>query len=237
MKRFINALYGYTPSTPMFEADDGSGGGGSNDDGDEESTDKRTVTMTQAELDALIGREKGRATKKYADYDDLKAERDRLRAEEEARKQAELTDKERADAEKTEALQRAADAEAASAKTIEAANQRLIKAEFRAVARELNVRPDALDDALKLADLTAVTVDEEGNVVGVKNAVQALITNKPYLVEKTKPRNIGGGGTEDQQKPDKTKEQLLAEAAEKARKSGRIEDRIAYADLKEELSK
>lgn len=240
MRRFINAMHGnYTPSAPMFEDDDGSGGGGGNDeDGDEgDGAEKRTVTMTQADLDALIGREKGRATKKYADYEELKAERDRLKADEDARKSAEMSDKERADADTAAAIKRAEDAEADRDRALSAANQRLINAEFRAVARELNIRPDALDAALKLADLTPVKVDDEGNVVGVKDAVQALITNSPYLVDKPKPRQIGNPNGDGDEKPDKTKEQLLKDAAEKARKSGRIEDRIAYADLKEELSK
>ena len=197
----------------------------------------KKIEMTQEEFDAKIEERLARERKKYAGHDEMKTRLAELEQAEEERKKADMTEKERAEAEKAEALQRAADAEVASAKTLEAANQRLIKAEFRAVARELSIRPDALDDALVLADLTPVKVDENGNVIGVKDAVQALITNKPYLVEKAKPQHIGGPGGNDDKKPDKTKEQLLAEAAEKARKSGRIEDRIAYADLKEELSK
>ncbi|MCD9024322.1 scaffolding protein [Cohnella silvisoli] len=197
----------------------------------------KKLELTQEEFDAKIEERLARERKKYAGHDEMKTKLAALEQAEEDRKKAEMSDKERADADTAAAIKRAEDAEADRDRALTAANQRLINAEFRAVARELNVRPDALDDALKLADLTSIKVDEEGNVVGVKDAVQALITNKPYLVEKPKPKNIGGPNGDGDEKPDKTKEQLLKEAAEKARKSGRIEDRIAYADLKEELSK
>ncbi|MMZ65188.1 hypothetical protein D1872_275770 [compost metagenome] len=89
--------------------------------------------------------------------------------------------------------------------------------------------------ALKLADLSAVTVDEEGNVVGAKEAVDALVSMHGYLVEKTQPKSIGGAAGGGDLLSDKTKEQLLEAAAEKARRSGRSEDRAAFAKLKREL--
>jgi hypothetical protein len=200
--------------------------------------DKRTVTMTQAELDALIGREKGRATKKFADYDDLKAERDRLKAEDEARKAAELTETERLQAQNAEAERKVTEATEARDKALAAANSRVIKAEFRLLAKEAGIRGDALDDAFKLADLSDVKVDEDGNVEGVADVITALKAAKPYLAEvKKEPRDIGGGSGGGEPKPDKTKEQLLAAAAEKAKRSGKIEDQVAYTRLKQELEK
>jgi hypothetical protein len=197
----------------------------------------KKLELTQEEFDAKIEERLARERKKYAGHDELKTKLATLELAEEERKKAEMSDKERSDADTAAAVKRAEDAESERDRALLTANQRLINAEFRAVARELNIRPDALDAALKLADLTPVKVDDEGNVVGAKEAVQALITNSPYLVEKPKPKTIGDPNGNDDEKPDKTKEQLLKEAAEKARKSGRIEDRIAYADLKEELSK
>lgn len=199
--------------------------------------DKRTVTMTQAELDALIGREKGRATKKFADYDDLKAERDRLKTEEDARKAAELTETERLQAQKDEADRKVTEANEARDKALTSANNRVIKAEFKLLAKEAGIRGDALDDAFKLADLANVKVDEDGNVEGVADVIAALKAAKPYLAEvKKEPRDIGGSSGGDP-KPDKTKEQLLAAAADKAKRSGKIEDQVAYTRLKQELDK
>lgn len=212
--------------------DDGGGGGGGEDQ------KPKTVTMTQDELDALIGREKAKAKKPYADYDELKTKLSELETAEAERKKAELTEQERLQAELDEARKKADEAEGKSAATLEAANQRLIKAEFRALAKESGIRTDALDDAFKLADMSTVKVGDAGDVEGVADVIKALIESKPYLAESAKPapRQIGGPSGGDQ-KPDKTKEQLLSEAADKARKSGRIEDKVAYANLKAELNK
>jgi len=164
-------------------------------------------TFTQADLDRIVADRLARDRKGREDYDDIKTK---------------LTALEQAEADRDKALT--------------TANQRLIDAEFRSLAREANIPTDRLAAALKLADLTAVTLDDEGNAVGVKEAVEALVSAHVYLVEKTQPKPLGGrSGGEDV--PDKTKEQLLKEAAEKARKTGRIEDRMAYSALKDELNK
>ncbi|MNN63354.1 hypothetical protein D3C81_1787280 [compost metagenome] len=80
-------------------------------------------------------------------------------------------------------------------------------------------------------------MDDDGNPQGVADAVKALVEANPYLVTEAKPKEIGKptGGSGDPD--DKTKAQLLAEAAEKARKSGRPEDRAAFAALKLQLEK
>lgn len=236
MRKFLSGLY--TPA-PFFEADGNGGGGdggGNDEDGDGVDPSKRTVTMTQAELDALIGREKGRAVKKFADYDDLKTKLSTFEQAEEERRKADMSEKERLEAEKAEALKKAEDAAAERDKALESAKQRLIKTEFRALARELGVRADALDDAYKLADLSAVAVDDEGTATGVEDVVKALLTAKPYLAEQAKPQpKIIGESNNPDEKSEKTKEQLLQEAADKARMSGRLEDQAAYAKLKREL--
>lgn len=196
-------------------------------------------TFTQAELDLIVADRLARERKKaekFADYDELKTKLTALEQAEADRAKAEMTAAERLEAEKAEALKKAQEAEDRSTARETAANQRIINAEFKSLAREANVPADRLAAALKLADLSAVTVDDEGNAVGVKEAVEALVSAHVYLVEKTQPKPLGGrSGGEDV--PDKTKEQLLKEAAEKARKTGRIEDRMAYSALKDELNK
>ncbi|AHV98990.1 scaffolding protein [Paenibacillus sabinae] len=196
-------------------------------------------TFTQDELDRIvadrIARER-KKTEKFADYDDIKAKLSEFEKSEAERQKAEMSATERLEAEKAEALKKAQEAEERGNAALTAANQRLVNAEFKALARDANVPADRLAAALKLADLSEVTVDDEGNPQGVEDAVKALIEANPYLVAETKPKEIGkpSGGADPQ---DKTKEQLLKEAAEKARKTGRIEDRMAYSALKDELNK
>lgn len=193
-------------------------------------------TFTQAELDEIVAKRLARDRKGREDYDDIKAKLAEIEKAEEERKKAEMTAAERLEAERAEALKAAEDAKAERDKALTAANQRLIKAEFRAIARELNIRTDALDDAYVLADLSAVQVDDDGNIAGVKDVVEALLTNKPFLADQPKPQPKPIGGASGGGEPaDKTKEQLLKEAADKARKSGRIEDQAAFAKLKREL--
>ncbi|WP_052410269.1 phage scaffolding protein [Paenibacillus durus] len=171
MKRFANEYF------PLFNADDGSGGGGGNEGGDPK-------TFTQEELDAIVRDRLARDRKGHEDYDDIEA---RLAGFETT--QAELN------AAKEAAEQRAQVAEEARSKALETANQRLVKAEFKALAHSADhkIRPDAIEDAFKLADISGVTVDDTGNVVGMHDVIKALIESKPYLTEQSSgSRQIGG---------------------------------------------
>jgi hypothetical protein len=194
-------------------------------------------TFSQADLDRIVAERLARDRKGREDYDDIKTKLTALEQAEADREKAKLSDTERLEAEKAEALKKAQEAEDRSTARETAANQRIINAEFRTLAREANVPADRLAAAVKLADLSGVTVDDEGNAVGVKEAVEALVAAHGYLVEKTQAKPIGGASGGKADPPDKTKEQLLKEAADKARKTGRIEDRMAYAALKDELTK
>lgn len=187
------------------------------------------LDMTQAELDAMIADRLARDRKKYADYDDVKTKLTALEQAEDERKKAAMTEVDRIKAEKDEAERKAAD-------VAEAANKRIIRTEFRLAAKDAGIRSDAIDDAYLIADRTGITVDDNGNVAGIPEVVAALIASKPFLIEpKKSARDIGNGSGAGDEKPDKTKEQALAAAAEKARMSGRLEDRVAYAELKAQL--
>lgn len=194
-------------------------------------------TFTQADLDRIVAERLARDRKGREDYDDIKTKLTALEQAEAEREAAKLSDTERLEAEKAAALAAAEDAKAERDKALTTANQRLINAEFKALAREANVPADRLAAALKLADLAGVTVDGNGDVVGVKEAVEALVATHSYLVEKTQAKPIGSASGGKADPPDKTKEQMLKEAADKARKTGRIEDRMAYSALKDELTK
>ena len=182
-------------------------------EGDPNPADPQPKAFSQDEVDRLIADRLKRERNKYADYDELKAKVTENEKAEEERKKAELSVTERLEAERAEALERAQKAEQAKEAALTAANQRLIKAEFKAIARELNVRTDALEDAYVLANLTSVSVDDNDNPVGVEDAVKALLTNKPYLVDvPKKPQPIGDDKPNPGDEERRTPEQQLSDA-------------------------
>ena len=69
-------------------------------------------------------------------------------------------------------------------------NQRLINAEVKLLAAEMGLI-DA-DAALALMDKANVEVDESGNVIGVKEALEALVETKPWL-KKAEAKPVGSG--------------------------------------------
>jgi hypothetical protein len=195
----------------------------------------KKIELTQEEFDAKIAERLARERKKYADYDEVKTKLTEHEKAEEERKKAEMSAQERLEAEKAEAEKKAQEAEEKASQALSKANERIIKSEFRLLAKELGVRSDALDDALVLSDLSAVDVDEDGNIKGVKEAVEALKESKSYLFGNDDYADASpGAGTPKRDSVENMKKKI-EEAAEKARKSGRMEDKVAYAQLKKEL--
>jgi hypothetical protein len=205
---------------------------------DEGSGKQPEKTFTQAELDEIVAKRLERERKKFerfSDYDDLKKKAEEYEKMLEEKRLAELSEKERLEeiAKKYESEKQTLAQELEQLR--ETIKREKIVNEFIKVATALNVA--YIDDALKLADLSAVTVDEDG-VKGVKEAVEALVQHKPFLLAQAKkePKTIGNPSNPNpNEAAQKTAEQLLKEAAEKARRTGRIEDRMAYAQLKKEL--
>lgn len=202
-----------------------------------DSADKQQEKMlTQAEFEEALKKRLERERKKFADYDELKAKADEYAAELEAKRQAELTETERAQelAKQFEEEKNALTAQLEALR--KQSEQERIRNEFTKVASSANI--EYIDDAIALADLSAVSIDEDGKVVGIDDVVNALVENKPFLVAKKQKQPIGtatNGGTGGQS--EKAAEQLLAEAAEKARTSGTLADKVAYAQLKKQLGK
>jgi hypothetical protein len=209
----------------------------------EEVTSEETVktpevkTFTQEELDKIVADRIARERKKlekFADYDDLKAKAAEYERQLEEKRLAEMSEKERAEelAKKYEAekLQLAQELETLR----ESIKQEKINAEFIRVATSHNIA--YIDDAFRLADLAAVKIDDDGKVVGMEEVVKALVEHKPFLLgSKKTPQTIGGPTIHDNDSTKKTAEQLLQEAADKARKSGKPEDVAAFSKLKREL--
>jgi len=79
---------------------------------------------------------------------------------------------------KTAAEKAAKDAEDRITAATTAANERVIRAELKAVA----LKAGMVDlDGLKLADLSAVKLNDQGEVEGADALIEALKTAKPYL--------------------------------------------------------
>jgi len=191
-------------------------------------------TFTQAELDDVIAKRIERERKKYGDYDDIKAKLAELQSAEDERKRGELTEVERikADLERESGAKQTLESELSSLR--ESVKQERIRNAFISAATTAKIA--YIDDAWALADKAGISVGDDGNVTGVDDVIKALVESKPFLVElkPTQPRTIGGA-TDNPPPAQKTAEQLLKEAAEKAKKSGKIEDQASYAKLKREL--
>ena len=225
----------------QFFAEDGDGNDGdtpenpsdSNNDSDDQQP--KVKTFTEDEVNEIIKKRLERERKKYADYDDLKAQLEQFRQAEEERKRAEMTELERYKADLEKALNERQTFEQELAKLRESIKQERIKNAFITAATNANIA--YIDDAYRLADLSAVTIDEDGNVVGMEDVIKALVEHKPFLLAQAKkePKPIGESTNPKNDKSDKSAEQLLREAAEKARRTGRPEDLAAYAKLKREL--
>jgi hypothetical protein len=197
---------------------------------------KEEKTFTQAELEEILEKRLARERKKlerFADYDELKKKLEEYEKQAEEKRLAELSEAERLQ-EELKKLQ--AERESLAAE-LEKATQRMkeqaILNEFIQHANKAGIT--YVEDAYKLADLSAVEFDENGKPLGIEEIVKNLVKEKPFLVaEKKAPRTIGESQAPTD-RPEKTKEQRLKEAAEKARQSGKIEDFIKYVALKREL--
>jgi len=101
-----------------------------------------------------------------------------LRAESAKYRTTAKESKDAADAAAAKALEAEAAASARVATADAKANERIIRAELKAEA----VKAGMVDlDGLKLADLSAVKLDDKGEVVGADALMAALKESKPYL--------------------------------------------------------
>lgn len=197
--------------------------------------EKDVKTFTQEEIDKIIAERIARERKKYADYEELKAKALEYEQKLEEQRLAELSEKERAE----EIAKKYEEERNQYAKQLEELQSTIreekIRNAFITKAQAAGVA--YIDDAYKLADLSKVEVGEDGTINGIDDVVKALVESKPFLVGQQKPKPVGESTNRQFDKSEKTADQLLQEAYEKAKKSGRPEDRIAYNKLKIELGK
>lgn len=169
-------------------------------------------TFTQDELDEIIAKRLERERKKYVGFDDLKKKVEEYEKAIEKKKLEDMSEKERAE----EIAKKAEEEKAKLAEQLELlqkqVKQEKITNEFIKLATANNIA--YIDDALKLADLSGVEVDEDGKVEGVEDAVKALVADKPFLLRAKKdPKQIGGASSKNDGVDDaKTLEQQYEEA-------------------------
>ncbi|WP_254924666.1 phage scaffolding protein [Paenibacillus odorifer] len=88
-----------------------------------------------------------------------------------------------------------------SEELLEIANKRLIRAQFLVESRNAGVRPDAMDAAFKLADMSEVAIDDAGRVWGVDDAIEGLRKSEGYLFGNEKVDRVSEYGTYLQSMP------------------------------------
>ncbi|WP_412036336.1 hypothetical protein [Bacillus pacificus] len=194
--------------------------------------EEKTVNMTQAELDALIAKSKNQVRKQFADYDEVKAKAEEAdRIAEEARL-AKLDEVERAKEEAKAKEDEVTSLQAELNAMKQAQKTKEINDKFAEVALSVNIPKEFIEDAKTLAKVTdATSVDD------IEEIVTKLVKERPFLVkEEVVQREIGGASNPPKQKNEKSDAQLLQEAADKYRRTQRMEDKIAYVNLKHALA-
>lgn len=84
--------------------------------------------------------------------------------------------------------------------------KRLLTAEVKVVASELEFAD--WEDALALADLSEVEEDDNGNLIGVKEALEELAKRKPHLLKQKQTGRFGAEVKPNQQQKNERLEQL-----------------------------
>jgi hypothetical protein len=148
-----------------------------------------------------------------------KAERDKRRELE-----TQLSAKPEADGDAAEAIRREA---------LKAANARILRSEIKAAAAGKLADPK---DALKFLDLSKFEVDENGEIDSddVADAIQSLVSDKPYLAAKaTRFQGTGDGGAQRKASgpTQLTREDLKGmkpEAIAKAKAEGRLKGLLGH---------
>lgn len=153
----IQAAAGTTPAptTPH----NAPGGGQQPASGDTAQADK---TFTQAELDAILSERLARQKAQFKDYDDYR---------EKAAKWAQFEE-----SQKSEAQKRAEELEKAKRErdeVMQKAQTWLVRAAF--IAEAAKVGASHPEDVYALADRANITIDESGAVLGVADAVKAVV--------------------------------------------------------------
>lgn len=153
--------------------------------------DNGNKTFTQAEVDAMIEKRLARERKKYQQTTTATAQT--------TEEGTEAVTAATVEVDVTEDARQQAD------NIIAQANQRLIAAIAQSEATKLNINPDYIADAVRLADLSAVKVNDDGTVdtKSITTALEAVLTRMPVLKATTETPaggfKVGGQGSSNTQ--------------------------------------
>lgn len=145
----------------------------SNNQGNNGGNPSGDKTFTQAEVDAMIRERLARERKKFQQGGNNPAQNGQ---------QGQATDNTGAGTTQVE-VDVTEDARQQAAQIIAQANQRLIQAIAQSEATKLNINPDYVADAVRLADLSAVKVNDDGTVdsKSITAALEAVLERMPVL--------------------------------------------------------
>ncbi|WP_270813819.1 hypothetical protein [Exiguobacterium sp. CinTr1] len=191
-------------------------------------------TFTQEELDSILKDRLDRERKKYADYDDKAAKLAELEKAEEERRLASLGEVERAQEEIAKKAQEAEELRQRLA-AIEGEREEERKlAAFRSLASsaEYGLSADRIEAAIKLADMSQLQKTDAG--YDANDVMKTLVDKYPFLTAQAAAQPIGKPLAQTQEVV-ADKRSLLEKLAEKARMTGRMEDKAAFAKAKREL--
>jgi hypothetical protein len=144
--------------------------------------DPAPKTFTQEQIDALLEERLQRERKKYAGFEDYKTK---------AAKLDELEASQKSDLEKLTGERDTFKKQ--SEETALKANEKIVKSEAKAVAAELGIKSDRIAYAIRLVDLSKVTVDENGDAdsASIKQLFEDVLKAVPELKGVIPP--VGGG--------------------------------------------
>ena len=166
-------------------ADSGEGSGDGDSDADDDDSGNEEKKFSQSELDKIVEKRLAKEKRKFEKYKDVDVD------EYNKWKKEKADQEEAAKTELDKANEKAEEAEKKSKQAIETANKRLILAEFKVLAKDANIK--YINDAYQLADLSEVEVKDDGSIEGLKEVIEDLVKEKPFLVD-TDDGAMGGTG-------------------------------------------
>lgn len=191
-------------------------------------------TFTQDELDGILKDRLDRERKKYADYEDKAAKLAELEKAEEERRLASLGEVERAQEEVAKKAQEAEELRQRLA-AIEGEREEERKlAAFKSLASsaEYGLSADRIEAAVQLADMSQLQKTDVG--YDANDVLKALVDKYPFLTAQAAAQPIGKPLAQSVEvKQDK--KSLLQQLADTAKRTGRMEDKAAFAKAKREL--
>lgn len=142
-----------------------------NNDGNNSNNDNNDKLFSQNDLNSIVEKRLARERKSFEKEFNKKLEREKM------------DDIERMKAEKL-------DAEKLASETMLKANTRLIRSEIMVKAKDLNVID--IDAVYALINKEDISIDDSGNILGIDDALNDLISKKSWLVKSNSSNNQTG---------------------------------------------